>query len=379
MNRYKPALLLTFVVSAAVPLATASAGVSGSIPLQDTVQAILDDWAAGGRGGVAVAYAKSDDEMFVLAAGTDGPVGGTLEPDSEFRVGSLTKTFVAVMLLQLVADGTIGLDDLVTEHAAELTIAEGITVRQLLAHRSGLPEHTDGELGPPVFADPARSWTPHDVLDLVAEQPRDFRPGEQFAYSNTNYIVAGLLLEQVTGLSTAENLRTRIVEPLGLSHTYLAPDGEREPIGAFSRSLPGGDTDGGSYHALETVAGAAGAVVSTAADIATFIRALAHGELLAAETYAEMTRGFPTEGESLGIFPSYPPTTTGIANAGAIPGFTAYMQYDPATEYLFVMLLNQDLRSAEPLGSELDSAIAQGVSPGGRSIARATDLAIRPQ
>ena len=80
------------------------------------------------------------------------------------------------MLLQLVADGTIGLDDLVTDHAPELTIAEGVTIRQLLAHRSGIPEHTDGELAPAVLADPARTWTPADVLDLVADQPRDFAP-----------------------------------------------------------------------------------------------------------------------------------------------------------------------------------------------------------
>ena len=275
MNRYKPAVWLALVVSAVLPVTTASAGVSGSIPLQDSVQAILDDWVAGSSGGVAVAYARSDDELFVLAAGTGGSVDGTLEPDSEFLVGSLTKTFVAVMLLQLVADGTIGLDDLVTEHAPGLTIVEGITIRQLLAHRSGLAEHTDGELGPAVLADPTHSWTPQEVLDLVAEQPRDFSPGEQFAYSNTNYIVAGLLLEQATDMSTADNLRARIVEPLGLTHTYLAPDGAREPIGAFSRSLPGGDTDGVSYHALETAVGAAGAVVSTPGDIATFIRALA--------------------------------------------------------------------------------------------------------
>ena len=70
-----------------------------------------------------------------------------------------------------------------------------------------------------------------------------------------------------------------------------------------------------------------------------------------------MIRGFPTEGESLGIFPSSPPTATGISNSGAIPGFTAFMQYDPATEYLFVMLLNQDIRSPEALGIKLDTAM----------------------
>ena len=187
-----------------------------------------------------MALAGNDEELTVAAAGSAGPDGGTVEPGSAFRVGSVSKTFVAVMLLQLVDDGTIGLDDLVVDHAPELTIADGVTIRQLLAHRSGLPEHADGELAPAVLADPARTWTPADVLELVADQPRDFAPDTQFAYSNTNYIVAGLLLESVTGMTLAENLQSRIVEPLGLSSTYFAPDGTRSPIGGFSNSLPGG-------------------------------------------------------------------------------------------------------------------------------------------
>ena len=79
------------------------------------------------------------------------------------------------MLLQVVSDGTIGLDDPALAHAPDLTIADGVTIRQLLAHRSGIPEHTDGELAPAVLADPERTWTPADVIGLVAAQPRDFR------------------------------------------------------------------------------------------------------------------------------------------------------------------------------------------------------------
>ncbi|HQZ33433.1 MAG TPA: serine hydrolase domain-containing protein, partial [Ilumatobacteraceae bacterium] len=165
------------------------------------MQRLLDQWASEGRGGVAVALASRDDELTVATAGIAAPSGGTVKPDSMFRVGSLSKTFVAVMLLQLVDEGTIALDDLVFDHAPELTIADGVTIRQLLSHRSGLPEYADGELAPAVLADPAKTWTPADVLALVTDQPRDFEPGAQFAYSNTNYIVAGLLLEHVTGMT----------------------------------------------------------------------------------------------------------------------------------------------------------------------------------
>ena len=161
----------------------------------------------------------------------------------------------------------------------------------------------------------------------------------------------------MTGTTLADNLRSRIVEPLGLTSTYFAPDDTRSPIGGFSTSLPGGTTDGAPYRALETAAGAAGALVSTAADLATFLRALAQGELLPEATYAEMTRGLPDNGHTLGVFASDPPTATGIANNGAIPGFVAYMQYDPSTEDLFVLLLNDDSRSPEELGNDLSEIV----------------------
>lgn len=331
---------------------TSAASTTSAVP-DDQVQGLLDKWASEGRGGVSVAFAGHDEELTVAVAGSAGPAGGIIEPGSAFRVGSLSKTFVAVMLLQLVDDGTIGLDDLVVDHAPELTIADGVTIRELLAHRSGLPEHADGELAPAVLADPSRTWTPADVLELVAGQPRDFAPDTQFAYSNTNYIIAGLLLEGVTDMTLAENLQLRIVEPLGLSHTFFAPDDTRSPIGGFSDSLPGGDTSGASYRALETALGAAGSLVSTASDLAIFVRALAHGGLLDERTYAEMTMGLPDHGRTLGVFAADPPSTTGIANSGAVPGFTAYLQYDPETQDLFVLLLNDDTRSPEQLGTDL--------------------------
>lgn len=335
------------------PSVTEETTTSTTSSASSEAQRLVDEWARQAGGGISVALAGHDGELTTAAAGSAGPEGGTVDPASEFRVGSLTKTFVAVMLLQLAADGTIGLDDPVVAHAPDLTIAEGVTIRQLLAHRSGLPEHIDLELAPAVIADPGRSWTPTEVLDLVADKARDFPPGAEFAYSNTNYIVAGLLLEEITGMTVSENLRTRITDPLGLTSTYFAPDDQRSPIGGFSNSLPGGDTSGDSYRAIETSAGAAGAVVSTASDLAVFLRALAHGELLDEATYAEMIAGLPAEGQTLGVYPGDPPTTTGISNSGALPGFIAYMQYDPATEDLFVLLANDDGRSLEEVGSEL--------------------------
>ena len=98
--------------------------------------------------------------------------------------------------------------------------------------------------------------------------------------------------------------------------------------------------------------------MSTASDLAIFIRALAHGQILDEPTYAEMTKGLPDDGQTLGVFTADPPSTTGISNNGNVPGFIAYMQYDPATENLFVFLLNDDTRSPEQLGTDLTEIIS---------------------
>lgn len=171
---------------------------------------------------------------------------------------------------------------------------------------------------------------------------------------------AGLLLETVTGSTSTENLRSRIIEPLGLTSTYFAPNAASSPIDGFSPSLPEGDTKSVSYVGLETAAGTAGALVSNAQDLSTFIRALAHGKLLPPDIYAEMTRSLPLAGSTLGVFPADPATATGISNSGSIPGFTALMQYHPTTQNLFVLLLNDDSRTPEQLATQLLKIVQLG-------------------
>lgn len=329
---------------------TTPAASASTEPVGD-VQGMLDRWAEGGEGGGAVAMAHAGSDVSLHASGTAGAGDEPLRADAEFRVGSIAKTFVAVMLMQLVEDGALSLDEPVTTHLPDLQIVAGVTVRQLLGHESGIPEHTDGELGPAVLADLDEAWTPQDVLDLVAGQERDFEPGTRFAYSNTNYVIAGLLLEQVSGATLAENLRSRVVEPLQLSGTYFAPAAGRRPIVGLTSSLPAGDTT--DYRAVETAAGAAGALVSTAPDLATFLAAVTDGRLVSATSLAEMTKDIVSEGHGLGLFPSGLPTEAGVSNAGAIPGFLSYMAIDPDAGDLLVILVNEDGRDPQPLAEQI--------------------------
>ena len=146
-----------------------------------------------------------------------------LEPGDEFRVGSITKTFMAALVLQLVAERRLALDDSVDRWLpGQVPNGSAITVRMLLDHSSGLPDYTDD----PVLTDlrqgrAPRLRTPEQLLAMGARQKPLFAPGTAWAYSDTNYIALGLILQKVTHRSVRQLVEERISRPLGLRHTYL--------------------------------------------------------------------------------------------------------------------------------------------------------------
>ena len=150
-----------------------------------------------------------------FAAGVgDIATGAALRPAAQFRIGSITKTFVATVVLQLVGEGRLRLDEPVAQRLPGL-LSNGhrITVRQLLNHTSGLPDYTED---PELFAGIVKNrvWAPRELVALAEKHPQLFAPGSAWKYSNTNYIVAGLLVEAVTGHSLARELERRIFSPL---------------------------------------------------------------------------------------------------------------------------------------------------------------------
>ena len=170
------------------------------------------------------------------AAGVaDAETGAPLTTDHRFRIGSVTKLFVATVVLQLVGEGALALDDEVG------SIAEGVTLRQLLNHTSGLPDYyadLDSVIEPYRTDRAYRpNLTPRAALELVHARPRLFPPGTGWSYSGGNYLVLGLIVEETTGATLREELRRRIIEPLGLEATDL-PDGGPSPAGLARGYLP---------------------------------------------------------------------------------------------------------------------------------------------
>jgi D-alanyl-D-alanine carboxypeptidase len=231
-------------------------------------------------------------ELLTIALGAL-PMGRGAGAEMSFRAGSVTKTFVATVVLQLAGEGRLALDDTLARWVpGVLSYGDRVTVRHLLQHTSGIEDyaksagftalyHCDGGV------DRMRhhTWTPAELIALVGDRPQLWDAGAAFRYSSTNYQLLGMLVERVTGSAWAAEVRRRIVEPLGLRHTRL-PGAEASIAGPHLHGYAPGKVDVSVYN--PSVAGAAGEMVSTATDLSTFLGALIGGRLLGAAEQRQM-------------------------------------------------------------------------------------------
>lgn len=194
-----------------------------------SLQAILEDYVHfSGDPGIAFAILAVDGRLWSSQAGAaDLKTGARVTRESLFRVGSNTKPIVATWILQLVEEGRLDLDAPVSAWFPEYLSWKDITVRQLLGMQGGIPDYIAAiETWVSVLTDPARVYTPTEVLALVKDKPLDFAPGQGCAYTNSNWILLGLIGEKVTGARAADELRKRFFEPLGMESTYLEMAGD---------------------------------------------------------------------------------------------------------------------------------------------------------
>lgn len=217
------------------------------------------------------------------------PVGGT------FRIGSATKMFTAVVVLQLAGEGRLVLDRPVQHYLPGLLPPSypDVSIRQLLDHTSGLPASTEDEPA----RDPAwfvehrfQGWTPQQVLDTAFAKPMEFAPGTAQRYNGVNYFIAGLLVEKLTGHSFAHEVRTRIVRRLGLNHTYVPVGNDPTLRGRHAHGYI--DVDGTLVDITEQspYSWAEGGMVSSSRDLTRFIAALFQGRLLAPTVQSALFR-----------------------------------------------------------------------------------------
>ncbi|SDS82483.1 D-alanyl-D-alanine carboxypeptidase [Friedmanniella luteola] len=359
-----------------VTAAAACGAVQSAGPQQQTPQArqaLLDRWRS--RADVPAVVAGLDDAHGTTWVGASGsPERGSATPVStsaSFRTASITKVFVAVVTLQLVEEGRLRLDDPVARYLPDVS-AGRVTVRELLNHTSGLPDYSQAAgLGKELLEDRNRRWSTTEVLALVAHDKPQFPPGTGYQYSNTDYVVLGEVIRVVTGTSWARQVRQRLLDPLQLTHTFIAG---LEP--ARAAVLPGyfdadndGDEEnvetGGPWLALETSEGPAGALISTAADLLAFGDALFRGHLLRPATLMAMVAEGPfhprNSNYGLGLEILRPDYRTVIwGHGGFLPGFRSVLWYVPSRDAVIVVLTNDSL--ANP--PDLAELIMRTLTPG---------------
>ena len=298
--------VLAVPVAAAIALGAAGGTASAALSKgeAESLKARAQGLVEAGYPAALAAVSDSKGESAGVAVGKGSLETGQAPPmDGEVRIGSNTKTFVAVVVMQLVQEGKVGLDEPIETYLPGLIKGEGIdgsriTVRQLLQHTSGLPDFDETLFGTTdVFQYRHHYVTPRDVLDSALSKPAQFEPGAQWKYTNTNYIVLGMLIERVSQRPVGEQIDERIVKKLGLSHTYFPAPGEEKIRGTHPQGYH--LSAGGKLEDITEMdpfwAWAAGAMISTPSELNTFFQAVFDGRLLTQSSIDEMKKGVDTD------------------------------------------------------------------------------------
>ena len=290
------------------------------------------------RGGKVVAsgaYGFADLENRVPAA-----------PGTVYAIGSLTKTFTAAAVLALADDGKLSLDDPLGKFVPSFPEpGRSATVRQLLNHTSGIRSMTG--LGPRYWAQAGREIEPADLVTLFANEPSDFPPGTAYRYSNSGYVLLGLVVEKASGMPWGAFVAKRLLVPLGLAGTRDGQGADLVPGRArgYSRLKSGGFEN--AWHVSLTQGYAAGALLSTAPDVAAWIRRLsAEPPLSAASARAMTTPGALPDGKALsygyGVGVDTFAGKRRFFHGGGLPGFDAWAAHVPGDDLAVAVLCNTD-------------------------------------
>jgi D-alanyl-D-alanine carboxypeptidase len=307
-------------------VAPATASARAPVPLSSLSSALTPLLAAGAPGAVALTRHGAHIERAGVGS-ADVVAHRAMRPGDRVRIGSITKTFVAVVVLQLVDEGRLSLDDTVESRLpGVLPYGREVSVRQLLSHSGGIPEYMTKVVQ--IYLHDPKSWTAHwtprQLVGLVAHAPRLAPPGEGWTYANTDFVLLGMIVERITGHPIQQELTDRILGPVGLRHTTFALDQNLATPPAARGYLP--DTNGKLLDSTSwnaSVVWAAGAMVSTVDDLMRFHKALLTGSLLPPARLAEMLTFLvgPPLAYGLGIYRIDTPCGPAIGHNGGVYGY----------------------------------------------------------
>jgi D-alanyl-D-alanine carboxypeptidase len=351
------------------------AGSSGLKPIdQSALQTMVDATARELLIPGAVLLLRTPQGEFTVTYGTT-LLGATNPPhaDTHFRIASNTKTMTAAVIMQLAQENKLRLDDPVSKYVPGVPNGDNITIAELLEMRSGLYNYTnDPIISATIDTDPAKVWTPAELLAIAFAHPPNFPPGTEYEYNNTNYALLGLVAEKVDGKALAQAMQDRLFGPLGLQNTILPansvntipdPYSHGYLYGSSSVALVGSPPYSPEIQAAARAgtllpkdytqvnhsnAAAAGGVISTANDLATWIKALVAGRVLNPTYQRHWLDSLKPEDPSkpegqkygYGIAQlSWGPNTV-YFHGGETPGYNSKISYDVANDMTLIVWTN---------------------------------------
>ena len=324
------------------PLAAAMAG-----QIDSRVQALL---SSSGAPSASIAVVRGGQIVYEKAYGS-ARVGTPAVPATSamrYSIGSISKQFTSTALLLLAEEGKLSLDDRVAKWFPDLTRANEITIRQLLSMTSGYQDYWPQDY---VMPDMLKDTTPAAIMKGWAQKPLDFEPGTRWQYSNTNYVIAGQIVERVSGQPLSAFLRARVFEPLKMTSVV---DTDQAPLGAADPMRYQRFALGPPRQAPKEGKGwmsAAGELAMTAADLARWDIAVMNRTVLKPSSYGELERevllasGAPT-GYGLGVNVAVTGGRRQISHGGEVSGFTARNEIYPDEKVAIVVLVNIDANNA---------------------------------
>jgi len=289
--------------------------------------------------------------------------------DDHFRIGSITKTFTATLLLILADEGKLGLDDPVSKYVAWVPNGEKITLRMLADMTAGLHSYTEDDAWvKTMFSNLKRVWTPRELVEVGLKSPPDFPPGQGWHYSNTNYVLLGMILEQVTGKKIQESFAEKMFKPLKLTQTSWPVGGALPNPYAHGTTMQSIDDKlSDATHRDPSWAFTAGELVSTMADLRTWVVSYTTGTLVSPAmqkqrlTWMTMPPMTPEHAYGIGIGIDH----GWLGHTGELPGYNCSAHYLPEKKAVIVVMVNSDIPSgkANPAPSIM-KALAEVVTPG---------------
>ncbi|MEZ5345790.1 MAG: serine hydrolase domain-containing protein [Pyrinomonadaceae bacterium] len=357
-------IILTFTILINVAAVFAQPSANNTASLREKLQTNLDDWHGKAKfAGATIGVCQADGNCFAIATGYSDLESKTkMKPGDIMCAGSVGKTYAAAVAMQLIHEKKIGLDDKIEKYLggekwfSRLPNSKDITIRQLMTHSSGLIRYEfKDQFTKDLTANPDKVWTPLELISYLFDEKAPFEAGKGWDYSDTNFIVLGMIMEKVTGKTYYQLAKERVLKPMKLRNTF--PQDKRKLKGLIQGYAGNDNPFGGKDRVLENgkfiinpqFEWTGGGMIANTEDLARWTKMIYEGKAFAPEMVSKMIDGVDApmlgKGSKYGLGSIIRPTPLGVTygHSGFFPGYMTDTMYFPDHKLSLAIQINSSV------------------------------------